>query len=351
ILKWAQAIGLSGDLRYRHEWIDQEDKDDRHRHRIRLRLNVSAKVNEQWDAGLRLATGSKGDPVSTNQDLGQAFSDKPVWLDAAYASYHPDSVKGLNITAGKADVPFYAAGRNQLIWDHDLTPEGICAQYGLELAPKSKLLLTAGGFWVAENATEADPALWGIQGYLQQSIGTATLVAGLSYYNFTHLKGYTALNREWDGSTTNKFFGNSSTGGRFANDYDLLEVFGQLDMNLAGIPISTFGTYVINTATEAGFYEDTGWLIGLKVNKASEPGSWELSYDYRDIGADAVVGQFNDSDFIGGGTDGKGHRFSAAYQWAKNVQLGLTYYNNTITRTAQDIGYDRLQLDLVVKFK
>ncbi len=44
-LKWAQSISLSGDLRYRHESIDQQDKPDRHRHRIRLRLNLSAKMN------------------------------------------------------------------------------------------------------------------------------------------------------------------------------------------------------------------------------------------------------------------------------------------------------------------
>jgi len=351
-LKWAQGISLSGDLRYRHEWIDQEDKPDRHRHRIRLRVNLAAKVNDEWDTGLRLATGIKGDPVSTNQDLGQAFSDKPIWLDAAYARYQPAAFKNLAVTAGKTDVAFYTAGRNQLIWDHDLTPEGIFGAYSLQLTSKAKVYLTAGGFWVAESATEADPALWGLQGYLQQTINDETsIIAGCSYYNFAHLKGYTALNREWDGSSSNKFFGNSSVAGRFANDYDIAEVFGQIDSRIAHVPVSAYGSYVVNLAAESGYSEDTGWLLGFRINRASDVHSWEISYDYRDIGADAVVGQFNDSDFIGGGTDGKGHRISAAYQVAKNVQFGLTYHINTITRPPKDLDYHRFQADLAVRFK
>jgi len=40
-LKWAEKVKLSGDFRYRHEYIDQEDgSGDRHRNRIRARLNT-----------------------------------------------------------------------------------------------------------------------------------------------------------------------------------------------------------------------------------------------------------------------------------------------------------------------
>jgi hypothetical protein len=77
----------------------------------------------------------------------------------------------------------------------------------------------------------------------------------------------------------------------------------------------------------------------------------DYDYDYRDLQADAVVGQFNDSDFVGGGTGGKGHRFNLVYQLAKNVQASLTTYLSTITRTATDVDYNRLQADVVVKFK
>ena len=70
--------------------------------------------------------------------------------------------------------------------------------------------------------------------------------------------------------------------------------------------------------------------------------------------ADAVVAGLSDSDFIDGGTGGKGHKFSLAYQLSKNIQAGLTYFmaerhDNRIT------GYDGqdmnlFQGDIVIKF-
>lgn len=353
-LKWTQAIKLSGDFRYRYEGIDQEGKDDRHRNRIRARLGLAAKVNDEWDAGLRLATGEKGDPVSTNQSLDQSFSEKSIWLDTALLSYRPTGVKGLTVTAGKMDVPFLAVGKNQLIWDGDLTPEGGAVQYTHSLSKQTKVTVQAGGFWVAENEADVDPSLWGFQAYVAQGLGgPSAITAGVSYYDYANLQGYTNLKREWD-STSNSFFGNSPMGGSsgtFANDYDLVEVFAELSSKVGKLPVSAFGSYVMNTGTEDGYDEDSGWLVGFKLNKAADPGTWELGYDYRDLGADAVVGQFSDSDFIGGGTDGKGHRFSFVYQVAKNVQAGLTYLSNQITRSSTEVDYNRLQADLVVKFK
>ena len=76
---------------------------------------------------------------------------------------------------------------------------------------------------------------------------------------------------------------------------------------------------------------------------------WEASYNYRDLEADAVVGIFSDSDFIGGGTNGKGHRFNFAYQLAKNFEAGLTYFLNERKNTDDD-KYRRLQADLIFKF-
>lgn len=94
--------------------------------------------------------------------------------------------------------------------------------------------------------------------------------------------------------------------------------------------------------------EDQGWLIGCKLNKAKKPGSWEFSYDYRDLEKDAVIGIFSDSDFIGGGTNGKGHRFGITYQLAKNLQAALTYFLNERGDNGDD--YRRLQADLKFKF-
>jgi hypothetical protein len=91
-------------------------------------------------------------------------------------------------------------------------------------------------------------------------------------------------------------------------------------------------------------------MVGASINKAKDPGSWQLDYDYREVQADAVVGQFTDSDFTGGGTGGRGHRFGFSYVLTKNVVPGLGYYINRYDGRNDNADYKRLQADVVVKF-
>ena len=118
---------------------------------------------------------------------------------------------------------------------------------------------------------------------------------------------------------------------------------------VAGLPVAVFGDYVVNTAA-INDNEDTGWLVGATVNKAKDPGSWQFEYDYREIKRDAVVGQFNDSDFVGGGTGGKGHRFGFTYVLTKNVVPAVNYYASQYWGRNNDKDYGRLQADIVFKF-
>ncbi len=145
VLEWASRAGFYGDFRYRYEFIDDDRKtSDQHRNRIRARLGVKAKANDEWDLGLRIAT-SVSDPVSTNQTLSDSFSGKPLRLDLAFFDYHPEWMKGLNAQAGKIANPFYIAGKNQLIWDHDLTPEGGALNYLWSLTEQTQINLAGGG--------------------------------------------------------------------------------------------------------------------------------------------------------------------------------------------------------------
>ncbi|MHC4153193.1 MAG: putative porin, partial [Planctomycetota bacterium] len=83
------------------------------------------------------------------------------------------------------------------------------------------------------------------------------------------------------------------------------------------MPISFYGVFANNAGTNSG--HDDAWMIGTIVNKAKVPGSWELGYNYREVQANSATA-LNDSDFIDGGTGGKGHEFKAKYQILKNVQ-------------------------------
>ncbi len=351
-LKWASKLHWFGDLRYRYEYIDQREDEVRHRNRIRARLGLGVTVNDEWDLGFRLATGQgevSGDPVSTNQTLDEAFSKKPFWLDQAFLAYHPQWLERLDLYAGKIENPFYRVGKNQMIWDSDLTPEGVGLLYGMPLGEQTSLNWAAGGFWVNEESSDGDTSLWGLQGYLKHQFDKPTyLLGGASLFCYGNIQGEESLAAEWD-NNPGEFFGNTNVGGVYAGDYDLFELFIEFGTQFQGLPVAVFGDWVRNSVAAASG-EDTGWLVGVQVNKAKDPGSWQFEWDYRDIELDAVVGQFNDSDFIGGGTGGQGHRFAFGYMLAKNVASTLTYYRDKFDGRNDDVDYDRLQADITVKF-
>lgn len=352
VLSWASKLKWSGDFRYRYEFIEDEgqsrEKERRHRNRIRARLGLDVEVNDEWDLGFRIASGV-GDPVSTNQTLDEAFSGKGLWLDRAYFDYHPGCMDGLDVLGGKFGTPFYIVGQNQLVWDNDLNMEGGALQYAWSLNEQTNVYFNGGGFWVNEESGSPDTGLWGIQAYAKHEIGNPTYVlAGASFFDYGNIQGTEGLATEWDGDAT-EFSGNMSTGSNtYASDFDIVEVFCEAGTKLGGTPVAVWGDWVKNCAAVND--QDTGWLVGGKINKASAPGSWEIWYDYRDIEADAVVGQFNDSDFIGGGTGGKGHRVGLAYALAKNVKAAINYFDSEYDRGTGGTDYRRLQADVALKF-
>jgi hypothetical protein len=345
-LKWVEKVSLYGDFRYRHEQIDGDNVNQRDRHRIRARLGLKGKITDEWSFDLRLATGTDDSPISTNQDLDGGFTSKDIWLDRAFLTYAPHAIDGLSIQAGKMGTPFVTVGGNQLIWDGDLTPEGVAVNYTTKISDAVSLFVNGGGMWVEERGSDTDTSLWGMQGGLKHAFeDKSVLTGGAGFFKYGNLQGNPAIG---------SFAGNTSEGGAYKFDYELLEVFGEYATRLGEVPVSLYGDYVVNTAS--GVSADTGWLLGATWNKAKDPGTWEIGYDYREVERDAVLGAFTDSDFIGGGTHGKGHRFTFKYALAKNVAAGVTYFlnerdgDNADRSGPRDDQYRRLQLDVELKF-
>ena len=345
-IKWLDRLKFSGDFRLRYEQFDWEDETDnakgRSRGRYRYRFNIAAEVNEEVDVNLRLASGSD-DPRSTNQSFDDGFTSKGVWIDRAYADWHPLSMPGLNVWGGKMPNPFYQVAKSQLIWDNDLNLEGFGAKYTIALNSSDELFLNGGGFWVEENSDDVDQSLWGAQAGIKHLFADQTVFTyGASYYDYGNIKGNGAV----DFNDEDNFFGNSSTSdNKYEFDYNLIEAFGEYAFKMSDTPISVYSRYVNNTAAKS---QDTGYLIGFKYNKIKDPGTWEFGYNYRDVEADAVLGAFTDSDFARGNTNGRGHKFSYKYQLSKNWQAVLTYFQDKAGVNKED---DRkLQADMIFKF-
>ncbi len=347
---WVDSLTFKGDLRYRYENITEDAKDDRQRDRLRARLGASAKVNDQVKAEIQLSTGDD-DPVSGNKTMGDGFLKKDMGLSLAYIDW---TVKeGLNVIAGKMKNPFISV--SDLIWDGDLTPEGAAAKWEQAVGPMT-LYANGATLWVQERSTAPDEDTKLNAGQLAarfQFSDEVYLLVGGSYYTYADIEGMNVI--DWEGN--NKTFGNSSASGAvvkgvtnkiYKMEYNEVETFAKLVV-WVGMPLELYGNYVVNQDADAN---DTGWLAGLTLGKAKNVGTWEAGYNYRELEKDAVLGAFTDSDSWGGGTDGRGHKFSGRYQIAKNVQLGATYFMNEkpVSDSSKTHDYDRLQLDVVASF-
>ncbi len=112
---------FNGDVRIRGEAFKQDGTQDRNRARIRVRFGFDGKLNEDFTAGIALATGTLGDPTTTNETLTNVFDRKTVGLDRGYITYNPVAHKWLSITGGKFA---YQWQRTSVTGDPDLNPEG-----------------------------------------------------------------------------------------------------------------------------------------------------------------------------------------------------------------------------------
>lgn len=331
------------DLRYRHDALERDDADVgeegvNHRQRIRVRFGASGELRDDLSLRLRIASGDD-DPVSTNQTLTDAFSKKSLTLDLAYFDYRP--VKGLSLTAGKQPNPFFRPGDSQVVWDGDLTPEGLTLSFAHQVS-RVKWFATGSSFWVLDRRDgEPDAFLLGGQAGAGLRLGEDfLLVASGAFYDYTGLKGRLPA---YDDDP----FGNTvDAGGLLANDYNLVDGGLELRGKAWKLPFSLFGNVAMNLAAEDG---RVAWLAGFSLGDPGKPKGWRARYTWRKVGRDAVFGTFSDSDFGGGGTGTWGHLVEGSFTLNDNLSFGLTLFLSRID-DGDDTRYHRIQLDMIVKY-
>jgi hypothetical protein len=104
---------------------------DRNRARIRVRFGFEGKLNDDFIAGVALATGSLGDPTTTNETFTNNFDRKTIGLDKGYVTYNPVAHKWLSLTGGKFA---YQWQRTQVTGDPDINPEGFHEKFSKEFS-------------------------------------------------------------------------------------------------------------------------------------------------------------------------------------------------------------------------
>lgn len=349
-LSWAERTRVEGDFRYRFQSDDVGNPVDksRNRNRIRARAAIISSLSPQLQVGFGLATGSD-DPVSTNQTLGGGGSSKPVSIDLAYFSW--TGLANTNISGGKFKNGFEIVGDSQLQWDSDWRPEGF------DVAWNNGTFFAQGlGTYLESDSNKGNSEFaYLLQAGANFKLGPVAMTGGLGYTD-VGAKGKACYYTESDGVPTaasQLCFGNEATGAVgslvYVNDFQVYDVFAEAGFSIADFPVAVFADYIKNDAADQ---YDTGYLAGVQLGKAKKKGSWELKYYYEELESNATLGLLTNSDFGGGGTNGKGHVVAAAYAPSDQTKLQVTYFmvdrNSDKIATingGNEISVDTLQVD------
>lgn len=356
------GLKLTGDLRVRYETRDRQvdqyplngatDK-DRTRLRERVRLGgVWTNKEEKREVGVGLATGNgrdqgltTADGRSTDADWGRngAFDHLEVWLDYAYAKHRWDLAGApVSLTLGQQKSPFVGS---PLTWDPDLRPLGLSLQYGDPRGKDYSGFFASGGayeLYYLSNGTVIvggdkqdglrDNVFWFAA---QTGYKTKDWLVGAGYQKVTD--AYRNVGAGYGASQVP-----NNPDSRYGYDtgygYDIVDLYGEYGLKLAGTEIKPYGHLAYNLSADgpksqapnAGATspdtENLGWLLGLDLKY----GPWSAGYAYAYVGADTVFGPLRDNTFgdtLGlTDTDIQGHILRAGYDVTKNLNLGAAYY-------------------------
>jgi hypothetical protein len=350
---WITSYKFSGDFRGRY---DEQTSDnpavvERDRLRYRLRAGLTIDMTDNLEVGFRVGSGdpstatnpgfttSTGNPLSNNQTMADNASKKPLYVDTAYGKWTAinDGAWMAALTFGKMVQPFDAS---PMVFDSDYTPEGGALQATYKINDRQSLRFNGAAFVLDEIKTSVrDPFLYGGQIFWDAkwtpAIGTSL---GISAYDISN-KGNLA-------TTYDSNVGNTLVGGAFATDFNPIVASGNVTYTLASFPLYTgafpiklAGEYMNNPAASAN---NKGYWGGFTLGKSGKKGTWDISYRYQVLEANAWWDQIVDDDNVAAvptsatvaglasGTNIKGHLVKFNYSLTDAFTFTFTCYVNDL---------------------
>jgi hypothetical protein len=386
-------FNFSGDVRVRYEPWFQEGNPIRQRERLRVRLNIKGKITDEISGGVSFATGSLDDPVSTNQTMTGFFNRKNFAIDRAFVTYKPKKIKQLTLDFGKFQYPWH---RTPLTFDNDVNPEGFAQTLSFDLKTRGLKNITvvglqlpfnelSGGFRTGTGAPfTPDPAKPAYDSFLlggqvqlkfilSDKAKLGLYAAGLNFNRSDPiaLALGSSLNPSLANSNTLRYASNGSTVLGYLYHFAYLDLIGQLDYQLSPKwPVTAFLDFVNNTRGPVG-ENRRGFWAEATFGQTKNLKDVQFGYRFIDIGKDAVISAFNESD-IRSGTNVRNHAFLFGYQMHKNATLQWTYWyghlknpllnsslvpagvrsncTSTPATGCRDPWLSRMQFDLIYKF-
>jgi hypothetical protein len=372
---WVTSYKLSGDFRGRFEQFSSDNNAmvDRTRERYRVRFGVAVNMLDNMEAGFRLGSGdakgsasntTTGNPLSSNSTMQDDFTKKMVYIDTAYGKWTPLNSGGwlLAATVGKMDNPF---NFTPMVFDPDLTPEGAALNGSYAINDAHSIAFTGAGYVLdEESGSTHDPFLYGGQvmwnakwnSKWSSSLGVGALAIGSPEQLTTANVPYVNLGNTRNGSGVLRY------------DYTPVIADASVTYTLDSFPLYN-GTFPIKLAGEVmnnpgASDNNNAYWVGVTFGKSGTKKTWDLSYRYEYLEADAWYDQLVDDDNGAyyqaskgyyGGTNVKGHLVKLSYSLTDSLTFSATcFINDLINQQVALAGGDSTAIhffaDLMWKF-
>lgn len=352
IPEFVPSYKFSGDFRYRHQDTKDAAKENRRVNRLMLRVGQAFQMQPDLKFIYRLMTGSNNNSGNTTiGDSGSSTQGSPrytIGLDQAYITYLPE--QNVSLLLGKMPQFFYHAGKNQVLLDRDITPEGLGIQYKESfLEKKLDLNLNLASFWVREKYDNTagndltDSFLNVAQATLNYKIDSNySALLGLGTFTYTDVQG--SKPNDLTVQSAADFKGNTADGsGNYLNDYEITQSIAEIKWAKSPYEVSLFFEHLKNNGADT-LNEAQIFGLGLSYEKFS------FSIMRQTIESDAVLAIYTSADQAGGVTNSRGNVILLGYKLSKNAVINYSVYDFEKNVESTPTDFKVSHLDLTVMF-
>ena len=314
---WVTAFKINGYFRGRFEgfYSDNPSFVDRELWRYRAQIGFTAVLRDNFEVGLRLESAEPvkgqenlgGNPIGGSTSFNYNGSKKFIYIDLAYAKWTAIRSADWNVavTLGKMESPFVFS---YMVLDPDYTPEGGALQISYNLTDKHTLRLNSGAFVIKElDVSSSDPYWVGVQARADSTWSKHVLTsAGAAFLSLSHGDRLSndAVPNVNRGNTMMLPPGTTNVA-KAVPKYDFNPVVADASLTYTldnfpsytgAFPIRVGGDYIYNPVAPRSA-DNYGYSVGIMFGRSGKKNTWELSYLWRWLGANAWWEELVDSDF------------------------------------------------------
>ncbi|MBC7419988.1 MAG: hypothetical protein H7328_04605 [Bdellovibrio sp.] len=347
--EFEKKIDLNGDLRYRMQAITAGTKEERRVHRLMFRVGQTIQPIQDLKITYRLLTGTAANSgsVTLGDSKAPGSPRQPIGLDLAYATFPLNDEAQIYI--GKYPQLTYSPGKNQLILDRDISPEGAGLQYKTKFLD-DRLLATfnLGSAWLREKYDDTlgqdltDAFLNTAQLNLTYKLSDFQFLIGYGIFSYTSIKDDVPASFAV-GATSPR--GNTlDLLGNYQYQYEITQNYLEIKWIQKPFDISIFAELDQNTAAPSSLNKAA--VYGLTLSYSN----WSFSFMQQKIEKDAVLALYSDSDFADNQTSSRGYIAAVGYRINKAALVSFTYYKNQQAIDLIPIYYTRSHIDFTFNF-